>query len=279
MDHDKGERLIRIAALMRQAMPLLLTADRLKIQGHIPEAEAALGQLVTSLSTQLEETLEHDRRYPATAFGVGSVVNQLLDALLTRADLVEALGHPDQAEALRNRAMSLSDTYQSSSDIAERQRQRAKSLLAQARYHEATIALNEARDEFARRDQPMEAAQVAVDLAELYEWLGDFERAKEEAGRTRRLIEPLIGSAAPKFSDALTALSAGLVDQARSAAKLAAVWQSLAQVEARVARNLGDFDHADTLFHLVRKEVRAFVVPAIDFQLARIEIERGRVTE
>jgi CHAT domain-containing protein len=167
----------------------------------------------------------------------------------------------------------------SKADVAERKRERAGSLLTQARYQEAAIALSEARDEFARHDQPLDVANVAVDLAELYEWLGDFDRAREEASRTRPLIEPFLGGAAPSIDDAFTALAEGRLEQANDAAKLALVWQTLVQLEARVARNLGDYGAAGNLFRQIRGAVEPFVVPAIDFQLARIEVERGRVAE
>jgi CHAT domain-containing protein len=141
------------------------------------------------------------------------------------------------------------------------------------------MALSSARDEFTRSGQPLETAHVAVDLAELYEWLGDFQRAREEASRTRAVIEPLLTGGTPSFADAFAAMAGGQLEKAKDTAKLTAIWFGLTQLEARVARTMGEFDTAMTLFLDVREKTEQWVVPAVDFQLARTEIERGRVVE
>lgn len=276
---DKAERLLRIFQLMQEAPPLLFEADRLKAAGRIDDAERTLARLAATLERQFEETLEHDRLFPETPFGAGSVIEQLLDALLTRADLLETLRHREEAEALREAAIALARSHQQTPQLAERQRQRAASFLSQARYHEAAGALAAARDEFARLGKTLDTARVAVDLAELYEWLGDLGRAKEEAARTRQVIEPLLGPAVPSFADAFAAIAAGKFEDAQATAKLTAIWFELTQLEARVARTLGDYDTAATLFLVVREKIEAWVAPAVDFQLARTDIERGRVAQ
>ncbi len=217
---DKGERLLRIFQLMQEAPPLLFEADRLKAAGRIDTAEQTLARLAATLERQFEETLEHDRLFPETPFGAGSVLEQLLDALLTRADLLETLRHREEAETLRETAIALARSHEQAPQLAERQRQRAAAFLSQARYHEAAGALAAARDEFTRLGQTLSTAHVAVDLAELYEWLGDLGRAKEEAARTRQVIEPLLGAAAPSFADAFTAIAAGKFEEAQASAEL-----------------------------------------------------------
>lgn len=110
-DDDKQERLLSIFGLMQQTAPLMLAASQLESQTRISEAEAALSQLQTLLTQQLDETEAHDRLYPATPLGAGPVVNQLLNILHIRADLVETLGQPDQAEALRELSAKLTDAH------------------------------------------------------------------------------------------------------------------------------------------------------------------------
>ncbi len=279
MPTDKAELLLRIFNEMRQSGPLLLEAEAAKRVGRLDDAAQTGDALIAALTRQLEATEEHNRHHPETPFDPTAAVEQLLDALLTRADLSETLADRPAAEALRERAMALAPDRLGTAGQAERKRQRAASLLSQGRYAEAATALAEARDHFTEQAEPLQAARVAADLAELYEWLGDGIRARAEASRTRALIEPMLGAEPPTFAAALTALMSGLLAQAQATARLTAVWLELLQIEARLARDQGDFDTAAALFRLVRMHTEQHVLAAIDFQLARIEVERGRLGE
>jgi hypothetical protein len=108
---DKQGRLVSIFGLMQQSAPLMVGATQLESENRIPEAEAALSQLQVLLTQQLDETEAHDKFYPETPLGAGPVLNQLLNILHIRADLVETLGKPDEAETLRELSAKLTDAH------------------------------------------------------------------------------------------------------------------------------------------------------------------------
>jgi hypothetical protein len=108
---DKQERLVSIFGLMQQSAPLMMGATQLESENRTPEAEATLSQLQVLLTQQLDETEAHDKLYPETPLGAGPVLNQLLNILHIRADLVETLGKPDEAEALRELSARLTDAH------------------------------------------------------------------------------------------------------------------------------------------------------------------------
>jgi hypothetical protein len=58
---------------------------------------------------------------------------------LVQADVFEAAGNLRNAEKVREEAMRLSEKYLSQPDIAERERQRAASLISQGRFNEALL--------------------------------------------------------------------------------------------------------------------------------------------
>ena len=275
MTDDRLSQLMAIAATMPATSQLTLEADQLKQSNHLAEAAARLASLSELLRQQIDLIEAYDLRFPTTPFGHGSSVGQLLNAMFTHSDLIETLGDRSQAEALRQEAMGLAEKHRAVVDLADRGRQRAASLLAQARYHEAANALLEARDEFERQGRPIEAAQVTVELGELYEWLGDFERAVALTSQATAMLSRLTTAGRPTFTGAFAALATGAFREAEGQARLAAASSGLMQLEARVLRSLKRFDEADVLFRRIQVEADPSVRPAADFQLARNEVERG----
>ncbi|HOC00654.1 MAG TPA: CHAT domain-containing protein [Verrucomicrobiota bacterium] len=258
----------------------MFKSDRLKSEGKLAEAIAACGKLIEALIEQLKAAEQNNALYPDTPFALQPTVGQLVNALLTQSDVIEAEGDLEKAESVREKATRLSQKYLPPVDAAERQRQRASSLIAQGRFHEALLALTEARDLFEIRGDRLPMATVVVNLAGILEWLGDFERARAEARRALDLIGPLPEGGAPRMSHVLALVVGGNLKGAEAQARMMAAATELQQLEARMNRRLGRFEEAEKAFRaLVPRLPRDIAEAGIGFQIAAIRIEQGRYQE
>src|SRR5882672_9911112 len=174
---SKGEFLLAIAAQQLRIGPLMIEAETAKNRGNLELAASAYARLAEALREQLRATESHNAEFAGTAMDVRPVAEQLANSLLTHADVADTLGDSQRAETLRAEASNVSARYFDDVGSAERKRQIAVSLLGQSRYHEAIVALEEARDAFVAAGEALEVVVVTADLAELLEWLGDDERA------------------------------------------------------------------------------------------------------
>jgi CHAT domain-containing protein len=276
---SKVEILLKSVELQQRAMALLFSSDAYKDRGDLPAAVTAYEQLIAALGGQLDLALQNNRYYPESPIEIPPIANPLLNAMLTEADVLEALGHLPQAEARREAALQLSETYLGQQGEAEREQQRAASLIAQGRFNQALVALTTARDLFQEREDPLNMGMVTADIAGILEWLGDYERALREADRAARYIEPLLAGRAPTGSDIAASLRGGQLAEAEVRAKLLRIYLALAQIQARVNRYLGHFAEAERRFRQIMPEVPEVARPAIESQLAAIAIESGRYAE
>jgi CHAT domain-containing protein len=273
-------RLFTLLRIQSQATPLLLEAHRLKDVGDLAGARAASDRLIESLRAQLAGTLEFNRELPTgVPLDLAAVLNQLLDALLVEADVVEALGDRPAAERLRQEAVALAKEHLPGSGVAERERQRAGALLGEGRFNEALVALAGARDLFSVESHTLDAALTAANLANVLEWLGDHERALAEADRAARLAHDRLARGRPKSQDIWSALFTGRFQDAQELARLQQVALELDQVHARIARYTGRFEEAEQRFAKVYPDIPDVAKPAIDFQYAAIRVGQGRYQE
>lgn len=263
-------------SLQKRAMPLLFDSDAKKNAGRLKDAAAAYGELVQVLTRQLELAEVNNRCYPDTLFEIPPIVNPLMNAQLTLSDVLESLGKREEAEALRDTAVGLAEKYVPGAGTAERQRQRAQSLLAQSRYPEALVALRCAHDEFRRHGDLLQMASVTCDIAEALEWLGDDSRALAEAQTAASLVDDILQGREPSDRDIADHLRRGELRNAEQSANLLRVWLALEQTVARVNRRLGNLDDAEAHFRRVLPRVPQSVRAAIEFQLAVIAIMRGQ---
>ena len=271
----KLEILSAFASLQSRAMSLLFTSDRQKSAGSLEEAAESYRQLIEVLQQQMEIARLNNRHYPDTPFELPPIVEPLLNAQLTLADVLEGLGEHRRAEALRDEAVAWSEKYLPGGGAAERHRQRAQSLLSQSRYPEALVALHQALDEFRRQGDLLQVASVTRNIAEVLEWLGDFSRALAEAGSAAGLIEPVLGGEEPSDKEVAKALLKGQWKAAEQQSKLLQIWLDLEQIAARANRRLGHFDEAQARFRKILPKIPNDVRPALESQLACILVERG----
>ena len=271
----KLEILSTYIALQSRVTALLFTSDVQKTRGLLEAAAESYRQLIDVLHQQLQVALLNNRHYADSPLELPPIVEPLVNAQLTLADVLEGLGEDRQAEALREEGIRLSELYLPGAGVAERHRQRAQSLLSQSRYPEALVALYQALDEFRQQGDLLQVASVTRNIGEVLEWLGDYSRALSEALSTASLIEPMLGGKEPSNADVAAALLGGEWKAAEQQSKLLQIWIDLEQITARSNRRLGHFDEACAHFVKVLPKLPEDVKPAIEFQLASILVERG----
>lgn len=276
---SKEQLLFAMLPLQQAATGLLLKAEMLKMQGDLPAAIEAYEQLISNSRAYLALAEQNNSLYPESPFDIPPLGNPILDALLTQADLLEIIGDRARAEAQREEAVILAEKYLPESQSAERQRQRASSMISQGRFNEALTMLASARDLARTSGNKVDVANITIDIAAVLEWLGDFERALAEVQTCLDEIQPFLSRQPPKIEDALAAIVEFRFGEADQTTKLFRIWVELKQVQARCNRYLGNLDLAERQFHEVMDLVPSQGRIGIDFQLAAILIAAGRFAE
>ena len=209
---SKLELLTRIIQQQQNGMALLLRADSLKNRGDLNAATQAYDQLIATEKQNLDATLAFNENNPNPA-EISPVVQRLLNALFIQADVVQARGNPTNAETLRNEAQALAREYFGTAGTADAQRRRAASLIDEARFNEALVALANARDLFQGEGDILKVARTALDQVNLLQWLGDYERALTELNRAAEIAAPLRSGEEQSSTDFFKTVSALLSEQ------------------------------------------------------------------
>ena len=258
---------------------MLFNSEQYKNKGDLSAAIVAYEQLTATLKQQFELAELNNLHYPDSPFDILPIVNPLLNAMLVKADVFEAEGDLEKAEEAREEAMRISEKYLSQVDVAERERQRAPSLLSQGRFNEALVALTAARDLFQEGGDPLNMASVTANIASILEWLGDYDRALLEVKRASQFIEPFTLERQPSKGEILASLFSGKLEEAEEHAKLLQISLEIDQISARINRYLGDFAEAERQFRRIMPQVPGVGQQAIEFQLAVILIGDERYEE
>lgn len=276
---SKEQILLAMLPLQQETARLLFAAEAHKRTGDLQAAANIYEQLVSVCRNHIALAEMNNRLYPESPFEIRPIVNPLLDALLTQADLCELLGDRRRAEAQREEAMRLSDQYLLQTDVSERQRQRANTLIGQGRFNEALTTLAEARDVLQAHGNVVDVANVTIDIASILEWLGDYERALKEAQTVRSKIKPLVSEKAPSLLDALNAAVADHFQEAQQQTTLVRISLELEQVEARCNRYLGNLAEAERRFLDIMPRVPSEGRVGIEYQIAAILVTAGKYKE
>jgi len=276
---SKYEILIETFQLQQASPALLLQSEQYKNEGNLDAAITAYGQLIDNFKEQIKLAMLNNEHYPDTPLDVTLLVNPMLNAMMTLADVNETMGDLEKAEELREKAIALSEEHLFQSETRERERQRASSLISQGRFNEALVILNSARDHFREKENYLAMAGVTADIAGILEWLGDFERALVEVKEASRFIEPMISGKEISETDIASVLSNGRLEEAQDQAKLLRISLELEQIQARINRCLGNFFEATSQFKKIIYRVPSVARPAIEFQLAAILVCDGNYKE
>ena len=105
---SKVELLISYGQLQQRAGVLLLQSDAYKNQGDLASARTAFDELIAILNEQLRVAQTNNAHYPDSPFDLPPIAGPLLNAMLTQADVCEALADWEKAEALRKAALEIS---------------------------------------------------------------------------------------------------------------------------------------------------------------------------
>lgn len=276
---SKSEILIENFQLQRASAAFLFQSEQYKNEGDLDSALTAYERLIDTLNEQIKLARLNNEHYPDTPLDVTLIVNPMLDAMMTLADVVETTGDIEKAEELREKAIALSEEHLSQPEITERERQRAASLISQGRFNEALVILYSARDHFREKGNHLAMAGFTANIAGILEWLGDFERALVEVKKALRSIEPMVSGKEISETDIASALSNGRLEEAQDQAKLLQISLELEQVQARTNRCLGNFSEAAGQFKKIIHRVPFVARPAIEFQLAAILVCDGSYKE
>jgi len=225
----------------------------------------------------------YEQRWPGS-FSVETVALPLAQQLGIYADHLQADGERDRARRCRDEVDELMSKYIGPVASAAIARGRAKDAAAAGRFHEALITLDEVRETFAGAGETLAAAQTALELANVYEWLGDFERALAvlrsvhdqvaEALRAGPPTDAMVISAVRRQVDAIMEGKASR--EGEDALALQRIAYEIIQGEGRISRQLGRYEEAMRLLGQVRPFAASLgVLSGIDFQFAAIACARG----
>ncbi|MGD6978845.1 CHAT domain-containing protein [Citricoccus sp. CH26A] len=214
-----------------------------------------------------------------------SVAQPLVQHLSMHADWVEAQGDRTSATALRAEADQLAEKYLSGVPAARLALTRAKEAAAAGRFHDAIVGLQRAKEMFVSASHPIEAAQTVSDLANVYEWLGDFSRALNTWGEAQLLVDDRLALGVPSKAQVAEAIRRQLERIAagepvgdasgEDALALRRLHYEAVQGRARVNLKLGHPEMARPQFEEARQYVDEFAPGAIDFYLAATALEVG----
>ncbi len=250
--------------LLRQA-DLLSRAGRAQRQVMMSQMAGDLDRVLPVL----EELVDAQRALRALllesgdpAADVAGMTRALTDSLHMLADLRRQKGERAAADAARAEVAALSEGLGARSR-ADALRAEAIAALVEGRHQEAFASMAAARDA-ARDDDGLARVDVALDLADLFQWLGDFPRARQALATA----EDEAAGAAPR-------------DMA-AALRLRLLPAQLDYQHGLIHRQLGEFAEAETRLRRalpVYVGINAAAAAGVEYQLAAALVGQGRHAE
>ncbi len=226
----------------------------------------------------------HNQHHPDPV-EIESLIRTLTNGLSIHADLLQADGQLPKAEAKRKIIRDLTLQYLGQSDQAELERSQASALISQGRFNEALQSLAIASDHFHLQGDELTRARVTLDMADLLNWLGDFERAQTTLKEAEHAVADRLQDKTPQDSDVLSELmknigsimnGEGNPGTAENTMALYRISVELDYYQGLISRSLGDVDLAEACFRKVLPEYQKLGVgAAVEYQLAAITLERG----
>jgi CHAT domain-containing protein/tetratricopeptide (TPR) repeat protein len=281
----QGDQLIRLqelGALQQETNTAVLSLFALVSGGSRPPDEAYERYL--GLARRLVAGAAAFERDSPGGFDVSSFAQPLVQWLSMYADHRQAAGDAQAAEQLRQEADELTLAYLKPGATALVRRDRAMQAAMEGRFHDALIGLADARTTFAKGGMVLDKVQTDVQLANIYEWLGDYARALATLEDAHDAVAPRLAAGPPSTAQVDSAVErqlAGLrrgenTKEGEDAQALQRIAFELVQGEARNNRYMGRYDDAKRLFLEVRPLAAELGVAAgIDFHLAVIAVARG----
>ncbi len=285
---SKFDLLMRMWQHQKESVELLARAEFLKYRGDLDGARKAYHKLISVSKGHLDTALLHNQHHE-NPVEIPPIVQPLLNAMTTQANIHESLGDVDQGEKLRDEALELSREYLAESSSADMERARAASLTTQGRFNQALVALTAARDLYQTEGNLIKLARTTVDTVDILQWLGDYARALSELRRAQEIIAPLVPEGPPSEQNILTSFAEGVkaimsgTGDGRRAQDVAALYRISLEIDyyqGLISKSLGRFEEAERFFGKVLPEYqRRRVGPAIEYHLASALVGKGKYQE
>ncbi|MCA1568264.1 MAG: CHAT domain-containing protein [Acidobacteria bacterium] len=307
----KYEALSNLVQLQIKVGGLYFQAETTKASCDYGAAHSVYQALIAESRRYLQASLDFNQRFPDLPSEIPPIARPFVNTLMVGADIENALGDRGAAEALRKEALEISRLHTGRKGTASSERQRAGSLAAEGRFNEAIVALMGARDVFLEENDLLSSARVAIDLADIFQWLGDNRRAKEEIEHAESIVRPEVAGGQPSQKDVLDSvaelkkeiervqasiqsrlaggqsslrdsdeeLEAGRVNriQAERNAELYRATTEIVFYHGMIAKALEEWDEAERCFKEVLPEYQGLgLSAAIEYQFAQINIGRGQ---
>ncbi|MFO1534635.1 MAG: CHAT domain-containing protein [Thermoplasmatota archaeon] len=260
-----------------QGLVLFAQADALENTGSVQEAHAILHQLVPRQGELLGMARQLASQHPG--FDVAPFARDLMNTLFRYADASETLGRADWAEQARQAAAEVAAQVgpEGAWEVASAQ---AWSALRRGRFTEALALLVEAERIAGGTGDATLCARAALNLADLYQWLGDGSRCLAAVDRARRLVPAPGPGETLSRSDIANILRTRATDPSTLERGQRTIWAALATRMANTAglahRLQGDRTQARACFLEARGGMDGSAAVGLDFQLARLDIEESK---
>jgi tetratricopeptide (TPR) repeat protein len=209
-------------------------------------------------------------------FDVGGLAQPLVLQLSIYADHRQNAGDAEAAKRLRQEADDLTVSYLGPAATAMVRRTRAMEAAMEGRFHDALMGLADARTTFAEAGMLLDKVQTDVQLASIYEWLGDYERALATLQAAHDEVAPQLAAGPPSTAQVAESLERQLTGMMRGqdtregeeALALQRIAYEVIQGEARNNRFLGNYDEAERLF----LDARPFIAAELGIPAASTSI-------
>jgi CHAT domain-containing protein len=277
--------LLELARFQPELGSLFINAEQLKLSGDFEAANVAYKKYIAQSRAHLKATVDFNARFPGPPLTLPEIVKPLVNALMVDADIVQTLGDRAAAELLRQEALQVSRTHLGRRGTAEVERSRAASLTLEGCFNEAIVALMAARDVTLETGDTIQVARIAIDLADILNWLGDLPRAEEEIDHAASIISPILGDRGIAQKDILVSLATsvssimagrGDTGDALRTANLYREFTEITYYRGLIAKARGQWDQAERDFKRVLPDYQSLGSgQAIDFQMAQISVGRG----
>jgi CHAT domain-containing protein len=297
---DQGEQMesyLPPTVLNRQQDPLVRMQELVALQ---QETTAALFALLGGGDRPPNEAFErylglarrlvaHAADFEADSPGsvdVAGSAQPLVQWLSMYADHRQDDGDAEVAKRLRQEADELTVAYLGPAATAKVHRDRAMQAAMEGRFNDALSGLDDARTTFADAGMILDKVQTDLQLAGVYEWLGDYDRALKTLKTSHDEVAPQLAAGSPSTAQVAAALGrqiAGVIqggentNEGENLFALQRIAFEVIQGEARNNRYLGMYDEATRLFHEAQALAADLDIPpaGVDFHLAVIAVARG----
>jgi CHAT domain-containing protein/tetratricopeptide (TPR) repeat protein len=229
---------------------------------------------------------DFEAKSPGT-LDIADVAQPLVQWLSMYADHKENDGDRVAAKQLRQEADELTTAYLGPAAAAKVSRDNAMQAAMEGRFNDSLSGLDDVRTTFANAGMLLDKVQTDLQIADIYEWLGDYERARKTLEAAHDEVAARLAAGTPSTAQVAAAVDRQLTGIVRGetategedAQALRRIGFEVTQGQARNSRYVGKYDDAERLFFEVRPLAAELGIPeGIDFHLAVIAVARGDTT-